>query len=255
VELSGHSRSKIGRIILHSLNQEPPPEDDLRGAKYLLYDGTYFRKEGCLINLMDAQSQKTAHVWAEGEGYNVANEWFHRLRDQGLYPLYITMDGERSVMRVIAEIWPEARIQRCLQHIQRQGMMWLRTYPKTDAGRQLRILLSTVCQIRTAQERDLFIAAFEGWLAAYETYVQSLPWNRVAAKDLKRAMGLLKNAQDDMFWFLEDPFVPKTTNLLESFYSRLKADYRRHRGLTAAHRISYLHWYCYFKNQRRINTS
>jgi len=112
--LSGHSPSKIKRIIRLWLGRCPPQEADIADSKYLLYDGTYFHKEGCLISLMDAQSQETiAHIWAEGEGYETAREWFRRLREKGLYPLYITMDGERFVMRAIAEIWPEAKIQRC----------------------------------------------------------------------------------------------------------------------------------------------
>ena len=79
--------------------------------------------------------------------FKSTHDWFKGLREAGLYPLYITMDGERTVMRVIREIWPEAKIQRCLYHIQREGLRWLRTYPKTQAGRDLRGILKTLCQI------------------------------------------------------------------------------------------------------------
>ena len=60
---------------------------------------------------------------------------------------------------------------------------------------------------------------------------------------------LIKNALPDMFHYLKDPGIPHTVNLLEGFYSRLKQDYRRHRGLTQANKLHYLSWYCYFKNQ------
>ena len=62
-------------------------------------------------------------------------------------------------------------------------------------------------------------------------------------------MNLITNAIPDMFHFLDDPQVPDTTNSLEGFYSRLKGDYWRHRGLSAQHRIAYLSWYCHFKNR------
>jgi len=227
----------------------PIEEINLGRSKYVLYDGTYFHKEGCHISLMDARSQRTlSYIYAEKEGLDSTHEWFGGLRQAGLYPLYITMDGERAVMRVIREIWPKTKIQRCLYHIQREGMRWLRTYPKTQAGRELRELLKTLCQIDSVEAKEAFISAYRGWLDNNGTFVKSLPWNIVACKDLKRTMALLNNALPDMFHYLEDRKIPKTTNLMESYYSRLKADYRRHRGLSKRHRISYLAWYSFFHN-------
>ncbi|GAJ02672.1 unnamed protein product, partial [marine sediment metagenome] len=54
-------------------------------------------------------------------------------------------------------VWPKARVQRCLYHIQREGMRWLRTYPKTLAGRQLRSILRTLCSIKSVKEQNAFI--------------------------------------------------------------------------------------------------
>ena len=73
---------------------------------------------------------------------------------------------------------------------------------------------------------------------------------------LRQAAGSIPSihALPDMFYYLEDQQVHATTNALEGFHSRLKLDYRRHRGLPKEHRISYLNWYCYFKNQAIINT-
>jgi transposase-like protein len=203
---------------------------------------------------MNAIDQKIiSHIYEKKEGYKNVFPWLLNLKDEGLYPLYITMDGEKSVMRAIAEIWPETKIQRCLYHIQREGLRWLRTYPKTQAGRDLRKLLKTLGRINTYEERDEFIVSYVLWLDKYEDFVSSLPRTEVSFKDLRRTMVLIKNALPDMFYYLSDPNIPKNTNRLESFYSRLKADYRRHRGLTERHKISYLKWYCYFKNKKKTN--
>jgi hypothetical protein len=70
----------------------------------------------------------------------------------------------------------------------------------------------------------------------------------IAFKDLRRAMALINNALPDMFYFLDNENIHSTTNALESFHSRQKSDYQRHRGLTKEHRIQYIQWYCYFKN-------
>jgi len=203
---------------------------------------------------MDASDQNIiSHTYARKEGYKNTHPWFLRLRDLGLNPLYITMDGEQSVIRAINEVWPQAKIQRCLYHIQREGMRWLRTYPKTQAGKDLRRLLKTLCRINSKKEQDEFIVSYVLWLTQYRELVLSLPRTEIAFKDLRRTMTLIYNALPDMFHHIKNKNIPKTTNTLESFYSRLKADYRKHRGLTEQHKISYLNWYCYYKNQKNSN--
>ena len=158
------------------------------------------------------------------------------------------MDGHLKVMEAIKEVWPKATIQRCLYHIQHQGPQWLRTYPKTQAGKDLRQLLLTLCTIHSLKDRNNFRFAYRNWLNTYQSFVKSMPWTNIAFKDLKRTMGLINNALPDMFHYLKDKDIPATTNSLESFYSRLKSDYRRHRGLSQKNKISYLKWYCHFKN-------
>lgn len=204
---------------------------------------------------MNAPDQKIiAHMYAQKEGFLTTYPWFLKLKGQGLEPQYITMDGEKSVIRAIKMVWPRVRIQRCLWHIQREGMRWLRTYPKTQAGRDLRYLLMTLCRIQSEKERKIFIERYRQWLHQHKKFVMSLPSTTVAFKDLKKATTLIKNALANMFYYLKDHNVHSTTNALESFHSRLKADYRRHRGLTEQHKIQYLSWYSYFKNRAKLAT-
>ena len=79
----------------------------------------------------------------------------------------------------------------------------------------------------------------------------SLPRINIAFKDLQRTIVLITNAIPDMFYYLKDNQVHPTTNALESFHSRLKSDYQRHRGLIEENKIKYLDWYCYLKNQSK----
>lgn len=201
---------------------------------------------------MDASSQKIiASTYVEREGFKGSYPWLESLKRQGLNPDAVAMDGEISVLRAFRTVWPKTKVQRCLFHIQREGMRWLRTHPKTQAGRELRNLLSTLCHVKSFKERKAFIQTFEQWIEQHNEFVQSLPKTEVAFKDLKRTIILIKNALPDMFRYFGHS-LPATTNVLESFYSRLKADYRRHRGLSQINKIRYLKWYCYYKNS---NTS
>jgi hypothetical protein len=252
-KISGHSKAKLYRIIYYWLNQTPKEQTKFDNYKYLIYDGTYFHKNGCLINLMDAKTQNIiSNIYTVKEGFNNTYTWFMHLKTQGLNPLYVVMDGEQSVMRCVKTVWPQIKIQRCLWHIQREGMRWLRTHPKTQAGKNLRCLLSTLCAIKNVKERNIFINSFKNWLIKYKAFVKSLPSTDVAFKDLKKTVALIKNALPDMFHYLKEPVIPSTTNALEGFYSRLKADYNKHRGLTQKHKIHYLKWYCFYKNNNNL---
>lgn len=248
--LSGYSTSTLKNIKNHWLNQIPKENIDYFKVRYMIYDATYFHKDGCLLNLMDASDQKIiAHLYVKKESFLEAYPWFSSLKRQGLNPEYITTDGERSTIRALKVVWAEAKLQRCLYHIQHEGMRWLRTYPKTEAGKQLRVLLSQLTWIKTTLERDTFIERYGEWLNKYRNYIRSLPSTTVAYKDLKRTIMLIRNALPDMFYYLEDQSVHPTTNALEGFHSRLKTDYQRHRGLNKNHKIAYIHWYIYFKNE------
>ena len=216
-----------------------------------MFDGTYFHKKDCFLILMDTQSQDVIlYDSVEKEGYQTSYPRFRKLREQGLKPRFVTMDGHIHVMRSFREVWPGIKIQRCLYHIQREGMRWLRTYPKTKAGQELRSLLAQVCNIRTLKERDTWIGNYQRWLDCYRKFVKSLPRSDVACKDLKKTMVLIDHALPDMFHYLDDQKVESTCNRIEGLFSRLKADFRRHRGLSDDHKKAYLKWYCYFHNHR-----
>jgi transposase-like protein len=200
---------------------------------------------------MDAVSQKIiAHHHVDRESFNEALTWFVSLRSEGLNPEFMTIDGERSITRAVRVAWPTVRLQRCLYHIQHEGMRWLRTHPKTQAGRDLRTILSRLSCIKTPEERDSFVNAYHSWLYNHKEFVRLLPSTVIAFKDLRRTMVLINNALPDMFHYIGNECVHSTTNALEGFHSRLKADYRRHRGLTRTHRKQYIDWYCHLKNRR-----
>ena len=195
-----------------------------------------------------------AQTYVNRENFNDVYPWFLSLKQQGLNPRYATMDGERSIIRALKLSWPRLKLQRCLYHIEHEGLRWLRTYPKTEAGKDLRKILRTLGSIKTIKERNYFIKSYRIWLSKYKKFVMSLPRNIIAFKDLRRTIVLINNALPDMFRYLKDPYIHATTNALEGFHSRLKTDYQRHRGLTRKHRIQYIRWYCYFKNNKNSNT-
>lgn len=107
---------------------------------YLLCDGTFIegRKHG-LFAIMDASE----HTIVSG-GYGIKEKlgelikFFEQLRQQGLKPKSFTTDGNTAILLALKIVWPTVALQRCLVHIQRQGLMWCRSKPKRIEGQTLR---------------------------------------------------------------------------------------------------------------------
>jgi len=254
--MSGYSEAKLKRIKNFWLDKEPLSfsHDIYQKAKYLLFDGTYFHKNGCLAIIIDHDTKTIlSYSYIDKESYHNVYPMLIELKEKGLDPKAITMDGHRFVIKAIYDVWPDMLIQRCLYHIQRQGLQWLRVYPKTEAGRILRIILKLVTDIKTEEEKALFLTAYKNWYQKYKKFIKALPRNSAAHIDLKKAMGLINNALPDMFHYIKDPNIAPTNNLLENFYSQLKHHYRSHRGLTEKHKISYLKWFCFLKTYGNNN--
>ncbi len=249
IRSSGHSKAKIFRIINYWLSRKPPvlSHKAYEKVKYILFDGTYFHKDGCLAILMDAVHKRLLNNWyIQRESYYDVYPKLCELKKYGLNPKAITLDGHKKVTAAFISAWPQIIIQRCLFHIENQGLMWIRSYPKSEAGQKLRIILKSITEIRSKTDERSFLTTYRFWLNKYASFIQLLPQNSVANKDLKRTMALINNALPNMFHFIKDQNIVATTNLLENFYSQLKHQSRQHK-------IAFLDWYCYFKSFKKTN--
>lgn len=168
--------------------------------------------------------------------------FFRPLIAKGLNPISFTVDGNPQVIRTLKALWPDIIIQRCLVHVQRQGLMWCRRNPKTTYARKLRDIFLQVTRIRTIKECDRFLESIRCWENEYGSYIQSHPERGRVFSDIKRARSMLLKALPDMFHYL-DSDIPFSTNGLEGYFSRLKRNYRQHRGLSKKKLNSYFAWY------------
>lgn len=63
----------------------------------------------------------------------------------------VTCDGARSIIKAVRECAPEAIIQKCTVHVQRECLLWLTRNPKSEAGRELRRI---VCGLSVVTDRE-----------------------------------------------------------------------------------------------------
>ena len=242
---SGHSVSTIRRIVDYWLSQEPPLGDSaFKGCANAIADGTFIDKRRGLFAVMDAVQHTLVHgAYNISEGPRDLRMFFHLLAQKGLSLKYATVDGNPSLSLALQLQWPKIVLQRCLVHIQRQGLQWCRRYPKRPDAKALRPLFIKVTNINTAEERDLFLQQLSAWEQKYGASVASAPERGKVFSDIKRARSMLLTALPKMFHYLENPAIAKSTNALEGYYARLKQRYRQHRGLSPRKRDAYFRWY------------
>lgn len=245
VSQSGYSQVKIRNIIRYWLDHPPTTEAALQDVKHLVIDGTFLVNRIGILVVMDASNHSVIsgkYGVAENSDRQVTG-FLERLKDLGLDPVSCATDGNPQVIKVVSSLWSEVTMQRCIVHVQRQGLMWCRRFPKRTDVKRLRELFLQVTLIDCIEERDRFLTRLSSWEDRYGKHIQSSREKGRVASDVKRARSMLVKAVPNMFHFLNNPCIPKSTNGLEGYFSRLKHRYRQHRGLSQNRRSAYFSWY------------
>ena len=170
---------------------------------------------------------------------------YRSLATKGLSPISVTVDGNPQQIKYLRLAWPSIIIQRCIVHIQRQGLSWCRRNPKRTDAKHLRKIFLRICAVKTDSEvrkikKDIF--AWERRFGPAIVHSTDRGW---VFDDLLRARTMILKSLPDLFHFVRNSHIPSSTNTLESYFSRLKEHYRHHRGLALVHRDAYFRWYFY----------
>ena len=112
---------------------------------------------------------------------------------------------------------------------------------------KLRDLLLQVLYIKTKEQSDNFKKGFKLWEDRFGLELSRSTNRGKVFSDLLRTRSMITNALPNMFSYIENPEISKTTNALEGYFGRLKQKYRVHRGLSPQKRKSYFNWYFYLK--------
>jgi len=243
------SKAKLRLIVNEWLSRTPSERADCTNVKHLICDGTFIHRPVCVLVAMNGETH-TVIAGEYGLNENSMNDlrsFFQPLKENGLAPKSCTIDGNPQIARVLLEMWPNIIIQRCLVHVQRQGLMWCRHKPNRTDAKHLRDIFLAVTSINTVKERDLFYQRVYDWEQEFGQDISHSPERGRVFSDLKRARSMLIKALPSMFHYLSNPAIPRTTNGLEGYFSRLKHDYRNHRGLAPHKRFNYFKWYFHLK--------
>lgn len=179
-------------------------------------------------------------AFAERESHASWSALLTILAQQGITPRFVVCDAHAGLLKAIREVWPQALIQRCLIHVVRQARLWLTQHPKAPAGRRLRILVNALTHVRTKDQKVRWLRVYLHWLRHHDAFLKertapstTTRKGRYLHRKLRAANTLISKSLPDLFRFVTDPDIPRTTNHVEGgINSRIKDLYRRHRGLS-----------------------
>lgn len=227
-------------------------------------DGLYLSSKWCCL-VASTRGKAIAWQWCDQE----KTAAWQALMQQVPAPTVAVCDGGSGLLSAIELAWPEAKVQRCLVHVQRNVRTHLTTRPKTEAGKALWALARSLTGISTADEAVDWLGHLHQWHALHghltrertyrdqQRHGQAPPsWTRPGQQwwythdRLRRAYRLLaKLAQRGHLFAYLDPAhdgldISSTTNQAEgAINAGLRELLRRHRGMPEHHQRRAVEWW------------
>ena len=251
--MSQRSPSSIRRIIHYWLAQAPPRDEArwktrMSQCHHVIVDGTILRRKSseAVYAVMESCSHELLYgAYGIREGASDLQRVYGQLAQAGLHPKSATLDGNPQQAKYLSLQWPEIRLQRCIVHVQRQGLRWCRRNPKRTDGKHLRKLFLDLSMVKTPAQQKYFSHQVNQWDQRFGRSIQQA--RRITGgwvfSDLALAARMIVRSLPDLFHFIHDADISSSTNPLEGYFSRVKEKYRRHGGLAPRHRDLYFQWY------------
>lgn len=257
-ERSGYSKSKIQRLFNYYLNKLPEFRIPQKESVHIIIDGTYFSSDICLVVYRNSDIKCTQlYRLSDDERYVEIKEDLENLKALNIHVESVTCDGHRAILKAVKKVFKkEVVVQRCLVHIQRMSRIWLTKSPQSMAGKELLQLTQKIHLITTHEQKLYWLRALYDWDVKHESFISeksfSTATNRFwyTHKMVRRVRYLLIHAFTDMFHYLDNSKIHKSTNALESFFGHLKDNLSIHRGLTLLHRKNFIRWYLHLRNKK-----
>jgi len=252
---SKYSKRTLKRYFNQYLSKPPVLSVYPSKKVNLIIDGTYFKNGICLVLYRDNTIKITQlYRFSTGEYYSEIKEDLINLLKLGVQIESVTCDGHKSILKAVKEALPDVTLQRCLVHIQRDCRIWLTRNPKSNAAYELKQISSKIHLINSHFELSFWLLDLHNWYEKYKDFINEKSYNTDTGrywfthKMVRRSFMTIKRALPNMFAYLDNPMIPKSSNSIESFFGHMKGHLNIHRGLSYEHRKQYIMWYLYFKN-------
>jgi hypothetical protein len=251
------SKSHTYRILMNELNKEVYIDEKLlANAKNIAFDGKFlFGRKHTVLVVYDANINKPiAMKFCTGETRKNITPFLLELKQKGLNPLSVTMDGKGTIKSCFKNVFPDIIIQRCLFHLILQINSWVRIPARTPFGKAMHFLVNDLMKIENSCQVNEFLHQYETIKYCFYKeleYFKEMKNHNRKAFDLTKCISLLDNATKDMFSYVYRPEIPNTTSGLEGFNKKIsKIKGFDHCGLTEQHIEKFLGHFVAHQHQK-----
>jgi len=124
----------------------------------LQIDGFHLRAGWCIL-VATHQGRTITYQWCSRESQAAWGALFTRIPE----PTVVVCDGGPGMHAALKTHWPNARIQRCLVHLQRNVRTHITTRSKTEAGKALWGLALRLTRVRTQADAAAWMQLLLQW--------------------------------------------------------------------------------------------
>jgi len=250
-KINKRNKNTIIKTIYWFLDHPPEPKPTANPNCHAILDGTWFRKENCLIVYWDKDLERVQWWnYTSGERTFEILKDLRSLKKKRVILVSATSDGSRGIEGALGIEYPDIPHQRCLVHLQRQTLAFITRNPKTQAGKEIRPLMQRLSKIDNLASKNQWLKDFNTWCLRWENFLKQRSYAEDGTKkwwythkSLRRVRASVKSAMPNLFHYLNDRSIPRDGNGLEGRFSSFKQHYRQHRGLSKSRREGYIAWY------------
>lgn len=208
-----------------------PKKLDINHKLVLVVDGKRISEKYTALFAYDYISKKPiGFLWGGNENKERWRKFLKEIRVR--YEVYaLVSDGQKGIRYADLE---SVVHQRCMYHIMSFCLSRLTQNPRTEAGKELRKLIKLLPSVWTDTQKELWTSSFCDWEKKYESFLceYNAELKRYVHRKLRSVRSHLRNALPDMFCYISDVNIPRTTNDVEGGINSLLDELLRcHRGI------------------------
>ena len=207
--------------------------DDLVPQSIVAVPDTTFWGRHYGVTVFRAWNLRRNIWWQEVSSEKQEHYYYGRkiLGDKGWVFTAAVIDGRRG----LATVFKDIPVQVCHFHQLKTVTKYLTRRPKTDAGRELRILALTITDTDEKTFTKKLLAWEKKWHHFYteKTYVTGTKYWYYTHKNVRSAYMSLKRNLPYLFTYLKYPElnIPNTTNTIDGYFASVKKKVAAHHGL------------------------
>lgn len=267
-KINKSSRTTLWRKFAPLLDTRPIPLSRAVRAKIIAVDGFYlsypsikrnrhkdgFKREKCvLLWAIDCETRKPIYwqFYDEIENMRIWKTFIKEMKSHKFKPEYLVSDGHPGITNACSRYWANTKQQRCLAHFMGNMNKDLSISPKTEIAKDLKRLVSSLFRVNNINDKLNWEQQWQDYLKKYKDAISSISsktdtyenYIRIPREYLS-AFSVINNSyeRDEIFTYLKNPSVPKTSNIIESINGVLRELTRRHRGLSLEKRKNLVAW-------------